>query len=221
MLLGVVLIMLLPLPRYAAESREGHRLSGLLKSRLYLLLMGAIFLYVGVEEGTAFWITSYVATIPAITIPAYLFLSAFWFGMGAGRLLSSRIRTDLLLWSAAGMAIASISLGYLSIGNESWILLVGLFMSGFGLAPVWPVLMMEATIQHPDSPHTAGGGMMSLAAAGGMAVPLLMGRLATGNGMTTSLRLLPLLLLAAIALMFLIRFSIRRRPSAVRPDEER
>jgi fucose permease len=221
MLLGVVLIMRFRLPRHVVEPRGAHRLSRLLKSRLYLLLMGAIFLYVGVEEGTAFWITSYVATIPTITVPAYLFLSSFWLGMGVGRLLSSRIRSSLLLWSAAGMGIASISLGYLSIGNESWILLGGLFLSGFGLAPVWPVLMMEATTQHPDSPHTAGGGMMSLAAAGGMAVPLLMGRLATGSGMTHALRLLPLLLLVAISLTFLIRFSIRIRPSAVRPDEER
>ena len=61
----------------------------LLKKRSFLLLCWAMFIYVGAEEGIAFWTTTFFGQAYNSTVWGTYALSAYWAGMIIGRFLAS------------------------------------------------------------------------------------------------------------------------------------
>jgi fucose permease len=96
--------------------------------------------------------------------------------------------------------------------NQAGWSLLWLFLAGFGFAPAWPVLMMNATIRGKNATNTAMGSMMALGAAGGMAAPFALGQLVDRTGMERAMVLLIVLLVALVGLLLVSQ--IHKRMSA-------
>ncbi len=185
------------LPVYKTEPIKGLYLKQLGKSSYFIVLLLAIFLYVGVEEGAAFWVTHYVEATSQTLIPAGFFLAAYWLGMALGRLFFSRLRERYNSWLIGGLVLAGIFVSLFLFGGSAPLKLIWLFMVGFGFAPAWPVLMMQASEHGSAAPNTAMGAMMASGAFGGMVVPYLLGQLSDWTGLQNAM----FLLLALVALL--------------------
>ncbi|MEA4889567.1 MAG: MFS transporter [Clostridiaceae bacterium] len=191
----------LSLPAYRTAPIKGLQLKRLLRDRTFIILLIAIFLYVGVEEGTAFWVTSYIKEALTTQVPGLIFLSVYWLGMACGRWLFSMLKQSFKRWLIIGLAAACLFMcSFLLLQQSGWVLIC-LFLVGFGFAPVWPVLMMTASDRGTDATNSAMGAMMSLGAVGGMAVPFALGQLANSTGMTRAMLLMPLLLFVLMGLV--------------------
>lgn len=197
------------LPPYQAAPIKGLYLKQLLQDRLFIVLLAAIFLYVGVEEGAAFWMTSYVDVTRSGAIPSALFLVSYWLGMALGRYLFSFIRSRFNTWLVGGLVFSAAFIFLFLFMHQGYWSLLWLFLAGFGFAPAWPVLMMQATIRGSHATNTAVGAMMALGAAGGMAVPFALGQLAEKTSLAEAMGLL-LAVLAVLAILLLLA-GIRRR----------
>jgi fucose permease len=191
----------LRLPTYHTASIKGLYLKRLLRDSRFIVLLLAILLYVGVEEGTAFWVSSYVQMTVISGVPYLFFLSAYWLGMALGRWLFSHLKTHWSRWLNIGLFGSCLFLGLFLIQNQAGWILLWLFLVGFGFAPAWPVLMMYAAQRGVGSTNTAMGMMMAAGTAGGMVVPLLLGQVADRTGLVTAMLVLPVLLLLLIGLV--------------------
>lgn len=189
------------IPPYKAESIKGLYIKQLLKDHLFLFLLMGIFLYVGVEEGVAFWVGSYIENTLLTKVPSALFLSVYWLGMALGRWLFSFLQSRYKTWLTAGLVFSGFAVGFFLITAQPMISLLCLFLTGFGFAPAWPVLMMYASERGRNATHTAMGSMMAWGAAGGMVVPFFIGQLTEGYGLEKSMFLLLILLLVLILLL--------------------
>lgn len=199
----LVLISRLTLPAYHTAPIKGLHLQRLLKDRIFVLLLLAIFLYVGVEEGTAFWVSSYIQATMTTTVPSLFFISIYWLGMALGRWGFSYLRLHYNRWLIVGLAASCLFMSFFLIQTESGWILFFLFLVGFGFAPAWPVIMMSASARGTDATNTAMGAMMSLGAVGGMALPFALGQIADFTGMARAMLLLPILLFILIGLLLL------------------
>lgn len=193
------------LPPYQTAPIQGLYLKQLLQDRLFVVLLIAIFLYVGIEEGAAFWVTGYIDATVRSAIPASFFLAAYWLGMAVGRWFFSFLRSRFNTWLLAGLAMSGVFICLFLITNLAGWNLLWLFLTGFGLAPAWPVLMMNATVRGKRATNTAMGSMMALGAAGGMAAPFALGQLVDWTGLERAMVLLIVLLVALVVLLAVSR----------------
>lgn len=202
---AMMLFCFVDVPSHRTERIHGLQLKGLLKNPIFMLLLLSIFLYVGIEEGAAFWITSYLHHVSRSAIPVMFFLTAYWLGMGSGRLLFSFINMHYKRWMIYSLLFSFVFvLLFLIFADHSWILLP-IFLVGFGFAPVWPVLMMDAYHCGGQATQTAMGSMMASGAAGGATVPFVLGYLAQKTSMPDAMTMLPILLAILIILVILGR----------------
>jgi MFS transporter, FHS family, glucose/mannose:H+ symporter len=195
-ILSLALLSRLTLPPYHTAVVKGLQLKHLLRDRVFVLLLLSIFLYVGIEEGIAFWVTNYVQAKDGFSaIPGLVFISVYWLGMAFGRFLFQYLRRDFHRWLSGGMIGAgAFMVLFLLSSHMIWILLC-LFIVGFGMAPGWPVLIISASERGSESTNTAMGAMVSLGAVGGMAVPFMQGQIAQYANMNTSMLIMPFLLI--------------------------
>ncbi len=189
------------LPPYKTAKIKGLYLKKLLQDRGFVVLLVAIFLYVGVEEGAAFWVTGYIEQTVTTALPAAFFLSAYWLGMAIGRWLFSFLRGRFNTFLITGLVFAGVFISLFLLTSQAGWSLAWLFLTGFGFAPAWPVLMMHATVRGEQSTNTAMGAMMALGAAGGMALPLLVGQLTDLFGMERAMLLLIVLVVTLVSLL--------------------
>jgi fucose permease len=197
------------LPPYQAAPIKGLYLKQLLQDRLFVVLLISIFLYVGIEEGAAFWVTGYISATVQTVIPGGFFLASYWLGMAVGRLLFSYLRKNFNTWLVAGLAFSGLFICLLLVMNQAGWNLLWLFLAGFGFAPAWPVLMMNATIRGKNATNTAMGSMMALGAAGGMAAPFALGQLVDRTGMERAMILLIVLLAILVGLLLVSQMHKR------------
>jgi fucose permease len=200
------------LPPYQTAPIKGLYLKQLLQDRIFIVLLISIFLYVGIEEGAAFWVTGYIDATVRTAIPGGFFLASYWLGMAVGRWLFSYLRKNFNTWLVAGLAFSGLFICLLLVMNQAGWSLLWLFLAGFGFAPAWPVLMMNATIRGKNATNTAMGSMMALGAAGGMAAPFALGQLVDRTGMERAMVLLIVLLVALVGLLLVSQ--IHKRMSA-------
>lgn len=182
-ILCVILLILLimtfkkyPFQDYKLEEKiDGIITTRLLSQKVFILLFLSVAMYVGVEEGVAFWITSY---IKQSNVPEYypsLILSVFWGSMIFGRYIVSRFinkLNELIIGSSI------ISLGFLLailFINNTTVHIITFFGLGFALSGIWPMLMALARLYFPKYSGTALGLMMSGCALGGVLIPFVMG----------------------------------------------
>jgi fucose permease len=166
-------------PDYKIQEKiEGTITFMLLKKKAFLILCLSMIMYVGVEEGLAFWIATYAKERGMSGLYATIMLSLFWGGTIIGRYIISRFLTRL---NEIIIVSCSFSAVFLLIGvfSESIFLSTGaFFFIGMGFAGIWPMLMSLVKMYYPHYAGTAFGIMMACCAIGGITVPFAMSYIA-------------------------------------------
>lgn len=179
----------------------------LLGNPAFVLIALIILLYVGVEEGCAFWISGYIETVGESSWLKAFCLGFFWLGMGIGRWVANRKKAVSIFRIICDMTISFVALTAILFGHiKNKILLTLLFeLIGYGFAALWPVLFAEAVVLNQGSSVSAGF-LMSISALGGGLIPFLMGVVA-GDRQHIKTAFIVILLLIAVILILLIFLS--------------
>jgi fucose permease len=145
-------------------------------------LSGLVFLlYTGLEVCVGQWSFSLFTLGRGVpTVLAGQWVSLYWGSLTAGRILmgfvAGRVAPRTLLWAAAAGAVVGTLL--IAVGAGYLADVAGLFIMGFALAPIFPLLIATTAArvgrEHADN---AIGVQMASAMIGGAAVPWLIGRL--------------------------------------------
>lgn len=189
-----------PLP--GKNSGNSEAISGLitlklLKNKTFILLCIALFAYVGIEEGLAFWFGSYFSSSPGQasgTLAAYT-LSGYWGIMILGRFLASRMHNRYGLFLKGGLAMAFCSLIIALLFRGSIASAIFFVLSGLGFSAVWPIIVAITAISYPEYNATAMGIMMTSGAGGGAVVPLLIGIVTGYVGVELAFCIFPVIIL--------------------------
>jgi fucose permease len=193
MLILVVLFRFPPVQRTEEESIGSWRLHRqLFGNRIVLLYFVSVFAYVGCEQGTANWISEFLAKYHGVDPHTRGAMEVAWFwglltigcGLGLGLLKLLDSRKVLIGASLGAMAALTAAL----FGNTATALLafpaVGLFAS-----VMWPVIMSLALNSLSHS-HGAFAGILCTAIVGGAVVPLCIGQIGDHFGLRAGLLLL-------------------------------
>lgn len=176
----------------------------LMKSKLFIILCVSIFLYVGIEEGLAFWTTTYFEEILDKKVLGSFALSGYWAAMAAGRYISSRFEKKLSYFIFIGLILSLIlSLFVLIVRSPiaNFICFIGI---GLGFSVIWPAIMTMTARKYHKYTGTSLGIMMSFSAAGGISVPLLIGLLADAVTMKLSFVTIPIIIVLILVLQLAI-----------------
>lgn len=167
-----------PWPAQSAWNRE----TGSHASAPHLLTALLLFLYVGVESAIGGWVALLTFRGPNTQSLWAILPSAFWAGMLVGRMVTPALLAVLCsrVMVIVGMLVAFAGAAYLIAGSGSnWSIAAGAF-SGFGLAPVFPLVV--AQYAEAAAVGSASGLIFSAAGLGGAALPALVGFLSQGSG---------------------------------------
>lgn len=171
----------------------------LIKERIFILLCISIFIYVGIEEGVAFWLNTYFgSTYNAGQLGAYA-LSGYWGGMIAGRYIASRFAEYNKQLIAGGLLFSFFCLITALLVNSSIVNFICFIGVGLGFSAVWPVIISTAARYYPEYTGTTLGIMMTCSAAGGIAVPFLIGFIADFSKIGTAFRVIPVMTILILA----------------------
>jgi fucose permease len=185
-----------PVPSGSGSSGHALRVPGVWAG------VGAFFLYVGVEVGAAQWAYSLLveerggsAASGAATVSLFwgvFTASRFLFGVVArGRSLQRLMLTSLVV---AAIGASAFALWRSGLGSA-----VGLALLGFGLAPIFPLLVAATPGRvGPDLAPVAIGLQVAGGTVGGAVVPAALGLAASRVG----LEVIPGALLVGVALLF-------------------
>lgn len=193
--------------------REAGRM---LKERTLLLLGLMLFCQSGMEITLGGWSSQFVQEVLGIAPDrAVLVLSFFWLGMMTARLALVPL---LKRWSAVAVvalfwAIDAIGFALLWLAQGEKAAMLGLFLSGFGLASGYPVVLSVIGELYRHVTGTAFSMAFVLALLGGSVLPFLTGFLGDLAGLRLSLLGVPLAAAVQIAL-----FVLLARPGAACHD---
>jgi fucose permease len=182
---------------------------------LYWLYWGALFLAVSVEFCMIFWSANYLVALGMRKASAAQAVSLFLAGMVVGRLAASRL---VQRFSSHAIVVASVLVAGVGFATfwavpRTTTALVGLFVTGLGIAGLYPLLISLALGVAQNS--VQGSARATLASAGAiLALPLLLGRLADLVGIRPAYALVGFLL---VAIFVLVLLTGRLTRSAARP----
>ena len=208
LLVAVLAVCFLRYPDYSHTATE--KISGsisiiLLKKRAFIMLFVSLIMYVGIEEGVAFWITSYVKEWSALAYYPSLILTIFWGSVMIGRCLVSRFSQRLLELIAGSAALIIVFLTIIVLTGNHLIILVSFLGLGLSISGMWPMLIATTRIHYPEYAGTAIGLMMSGGAIGGVAVPPIMGFIGSKANMKFALAFCILPAVVIIVVLLIIR----------------
>jgi len=173
----------------------------------------SMFLYVGGEAGLAFFIIDYFGEISAANY-GEVALSLFWASMIIGRLVAGAFHLHSSRIFIICLIVAAVSSLLLQLRQPAELSVFFVFMTGFGLSAVWPLIMAQCTRTFSNTSGTAGGLMVAGGALGGMLMPMLMGFIAAGGNVKNAILVVP-------AMMFLTLILNIYRLKRKNPDDER
>ncbi len=185
----------------------------------YALLTGIlIFIYVGVETSVGGWLASYTQRLGSSAQQFWgITPSLFWAGLLLGRALAPaalRLLSDRGL-VLAGLIAAVCGLSLILMSRELASLSAGAFITGLGLAPVFPTTFAIFTRHFGMFARNMVGVLFMLAALGAAVVPWIVGATSKHYG---ELRIglgVPLFgALVSVALQVAIIFILKRRTTA-------
>jgi MFS family permease len=198
-------------PSSAAAGAPGSGARGV--SAAILPYAGVAACYVGVETAVTIFATPYARALGLPAERGVAAISAFWFGLLAGRLLFLLWRgpVDARLLLGAGLGSAALLAAGVAAELRALELLVGAL--GLLLGLVFPVFVALTALRFPAARGTATGIVTGAGAAGGFVVPWLAGVVGDARGVADAFLSLAgwCLVLAGCAL-----FALRLR--APQPD---
>ncbi len=198
---GVIILMLLTLSasRFPQVERTEEEQAGavgmyghLLKKPIVLLFFVSIFMYVGSEQGTADWISQFLAQYhgydphtTGATVVAW-FWGLLTAGCALGMLLLKLLDSRKVLLGFSLGALASLTVALFGSGTAAKLAfpLTGLFAS-----VMWPIIIslaLNSVAEH----HGPFAGILCTGIMGGAVVPLIIGRLGDSFGLRTGMMFL-------------------------------
>jgi fucose permease len=190
--------------------------------RLILLTGLLLFAYVGVENGVAGWLPSFVQRLHAFPSARSAVLQAtFWSALLAGRLLAGLLirpglehsfLSTVILAALAGTAV-------LLFCHGGVLIFLAVIVSGAAFAPIFPTAIAVLSAELSPASRERLGWMFAAGGLGGAVLPFCIGALSSAF---SSLRTGMSLLLLAECGMFVSYWALRRScsPAAV-PDAMR
>lgn len=174
-----------------------------------LLLFGALFfLYVGVETCVGAWTALYAHRMQYVneSVAAYA-VGFFWLALLSGRLINAallrRIPASPIYKLSLVIMVGGLSLFLFS--RSSLQVLIAASVTGFGLAPLFPLILSFASDSLLASRNS--GWVFSSAGLGGALVPWLTGRISTHFGSLRAGFILPISAAALIVALSLGRLG--------------
>ncbi len=188
-----ILAIRFPPPKQAQGFPLGAGLR-LLRDPVLLLFGLVLFFESGQETTIAGWTAAYVQG--ALAVPAdraLFFLSLYWLGMTAGRVvlawLGRRAAPERVLYLAVALAFAGALA--LALARSPSAAAVGSFFIGVGFAAVFPLIFGFAGDRYPTLSGTAFGVLLVIALVGGTLQPWLTGLLAGALGLRSAMLVVP------------------------------
>jgi fucose permease len=195
-LVMVLVIAVAPLPRVELKDDERAGVTwtyaALLRERYVWLYAVAIFCYVGMEQGTANWISQFLQTYHGFdpqTIGADA-VSRFWglmtVGCLVGLVLLKLMDSRTVLMIAATGAIAALTAG---LFGSAQMALRALPLVGFCASVMWSIIFSLA-LNSAREHHGSFSGILCTAVIGGAVMPLMIGWLGDFSGLRNGMLLL-------------------------------
>jgi FHS family glucose/mannose:H+ symporter-like MFS transporter len=147
----------------------------------------AIACYVGSEAGVSSWLVAFLAREPLTT--ATTALSLFWLGLALGRLTAGRLgrRVAPVRYAVVSVLVAAVAIAGAVVG-PSGAVQIGLFaIAGFGLGPVYPMIMAVAGSYYPHRAAAVSGLLTTAGVAGSVIYPPLMGFTSASVGLAAGM----------------------------------
>ena len=180
----------------------------LFSSKLFLLLLVSIVIFLGLETGTIFFADTFFAVELGASEFGGPAISLFWLATVFSRLLFSRIQADALRAIYLLYGALAIALFVLTQTSNVFMALGLYFFMGFVLGPVWGLLMAAAMKTQANQSGTAASVMMAGGSAGAMLFPVILGATADVSGFRGSMGLLAVVAVCGSLLIFR---SVRKR----------
>ncbi len=157
----------------------------LMRNPIVLLYFVSMFAYVGTEQGTADWISKFLATYHGYNpqTAGAAAVSWFWGLLTAGCLLSMLLlklfdsRRVLVVSAVAAMAALAAALF-----GPAWIAVWAFPAVGFCISAMWPIIMSLGLNSVADH-HGAVAGILCTAMCGGAVVPVVIGQVGDAVGL--------------------------------------
>ncbi len=157
------------------HSPERHGARGLLRRRLYVLLVAVIAIDIAAEAGLVGWVATYADE--ARGWPDWLAAAApmaFWVGVTLSRFIAVRARLET--WSLIPMtAIAGTAATLLLLVPGATAAMVLIFIIGCGAGNVFPVVVATSARNFPNDVDTGTAVMLGATGTLEMIVPLILG----------------------------------------------
>ena len=178
---------------------------------LYAIVM---FLYVGVEVGTATWLFSYLERESHLkTGLASLTMSILWTGLTIGRLVSAFLcsRMPTARVTGTGMAMMCTALCIISFApNVPWMVLLMVASLGFGCGPVYPNILADSNGRFKGHASTVTPFVITSGSLGGISFPVLTGYIFAHHGFRAGMGTLAMSALVMFIVFGIMHLQYRR-----------
>ena len=199
--------------------RQGTRISkdeavaSNINSLRFITLLGAMFfLYLGTESAVGEWIASYTKRIHVSQGDFWMLSPSFFWGA----LLAGRALAPIgLRWIAEikfarmGVVLALCGVAILLQASTPLAIAGAAGLTGFGLAPVYPITIAILTKEYGTAASRISGLLFALAGLGGATAPWLVGLVSTHFGNLKTGLLIPLFSAAMMVLLYFQNLQTR------------
>ncbi|MDX6376800.1 MAG: hypothetical protein QOE98_1103 [Gaiellaceae bacterium] len=173
-------------PGKLPPSPDRHGARGLLRRRLYMLLVAVIAIDIAAEAGFVGWVATYVDE--ARGWPDWLAAGspmAFWIGVTVARFLAVRTRPEP--WTLIPMtATAAAAAALLLVIPGAPVAIALIFIIGLGCGNVFPVVVAASARNFPNDVDTGTAIMLGATGTLEMIVPLVLGSASALAGTTAA-----------------------------------
>jgi len=221
-MVGILFFSRFPKVQYTAEERVGslQMFRTLARQRVVWLYFAAMFAYVGCEQGTADWMSSFLHQYHGLDPHTAGAAAVSWFwglltaGCSVGMLLLKIFDSRKVLVAACVGALLCLTAALFGPAKASSIAFpaVGLFAS-----VMWPI-MVSLALNSVTEFHGSFSGILGTGIIGGAIVPVIIGRIGDYTGLRTGMAFLYL------TFSFVLSVGIWARPvinnATIRPKKE-
>ncbi len=177
-----------------------------------------VFAIVALEFSLSFWLASYLNDdIGLARDAAVAAVSGLYAASLVGRVLASRLarRVDADRLLAAAFGTALLGLPALLLATDAATAAAGIAVTGIGIGAMFPLTSALHVQASPLSADRALGQVLTVAAPGQLAGPLIAGAIATAAGLRAGLLILPVLIIVGVTAL------VRTTAAARRPGSRR
>lgn len=199
-------------PSKKQAERYIKRLQILVQEKIVVVLFIATIIAVGVELGTISVLTTFLMDQHNFTqVTSKIGLLLFLTGIACGRLIigfltrSDRLIRNLITMFGFAVLIYS-SLYFINLGAGIYLLI---FLAGFSLSALLPLILTVAGLNYPESSGTVMGAIKVAIPIGGILLPLIMSIIAKNSSFQRSLIVYPVSLLVGFVLLSIIIREVR------------